>query len=83
MAQTQNTKAAEHHEAAAKSHRTAAEMHGKKNDAGALEHATKGQAQSEDANKASTAAQGKSAAVAGKKQPELAATMSSRSSDVA
>jgi hypothetical protein len=67
MAQAEHTKAAEHHEAAAKSHRTAAEMHGKKNDNGALEHAAKGQAQSVDANKASTAAHGKSAAIAGKK----------------
>jgi hypothetical protein len=38
MPQALNTKAAEHHEAAAKCHRSAAELHGKRDDNAGVEH---------------------------------------------
>jgi hypothetical protein len=62
MPQAQNTKAAELHEAAAKSHHVAAELHGKKDDKAALDHCAKACSQSEAAHKASGEAHGKSAA---------------------
>ena len=67
MAQAQNTMAAELHEAAAKSHRIAANLHGKKNDTVALEHCSKAMLLSERAHKSSMAAHGMSAAVEGRK----------------
>ena len=56
MSEAANTTAADHHEAAAKSHRAAAEMGGKHNTAGAADHAAKALQQSEGAHKASIAA---------------------------
>jgi hypothetical protein len=66
MSQTHNTKAAELHEAAAKSHRMAADLHGKKDDKGAIEHCATACSHSEAAHKASTEAREKSAAPHGK-----------------
>ncbi|WGJ13239.1 hypothetical protein QEV83_10990 [Methylocapsa sp. D3K7] len=63
MPQDHNVKAAECHEAAAKSHRSAAECHGKNTDKAGLEHATKACVHSDEAHKASIAAQAKSAGV--------------------
>jgi hypothetical protein len=62
MPQAQNIKAAELHEAAAKSHHAAAELHGKKDDKAGLDHCAKACSQSEAAHKASTDARVKSAA---------------------
>ncbi len=56
MSEAANTTAAEHHEAAAKSHRMAADLHGKNDNGGAAAHAAKGLHSSEDAHKASMAA---------------------------
>ena len=67
MAQAQNTKAAEQHEAAAKLHRSAAECCGKNENAAAKEHCTKAVAQSEVAHKSSVTAQEKTAAAGMKK----------------
>ena len=53
MPQAHNTKAAELHEAAAKSHRTAAEHHGKKDDVAGAEHCAKACSHSDAAHKAS------------------------------
>jgi hypothetical protein len=66
MSEAANTTAAEHHEAAAKSHRMAAELHGKKDNAGAADHAAKGLHASEGAHKASVAASDMSAKANGK-----------------
>ena len=56
MPQAQNTSAAEHHEAAAKSHRIAADGHCAHHHVEGLKHAADGNAKSEVASKASTAA---------------------------
>jgi len=56
MTQIANTTAAEHHEAAAKSHRIAADMFGKNDIRSAAENAAKGLHHSEGAHKASVAA---------------------------
>jgi len=53
MPQAHNTIAAELHEAAAKSHRTAAEHHGKKDDVAGAEHCAKACSHSDAAHKAS------------------------------
>ena len=66
MTQAANTIAAEHHEAAAKSHRTAADMSGKKDVAGAADHAAQGLHHSEGAHKASVSANHMSAKANGK-----------------
>jgi hypothetical protein len=66
MSEAANTTAAEQHEAAAKSHRMAAELHGKSDNAGAATHAAKGLNTSEGAHKASVAANDMSAKVAAK-----------------
>lgn len=66
MSEAANTAAAQHHEAAAKSHRTAAEMSGKKDAAGAADHAAKGLQLSEGAHKASVSASEISAKANGK-----------------
>lgn len=62
MTQTHNTKAAELHETTAKSHRAAADLHGKNDLPAAKEHASKALTQSTDAHKASVTAQDMSAA---------------------
>jgi hypothetical protein len=62
MPQAHNTKAAELHEAAAVSHRAAAEHHGKKDDVAGAEHCAKACTHSDAAHKASTDARSKSAA---------------------
>ncbi len=66
MSQASHTKAAEHHEATAETHRTAAEHDGKGDLAKGLEHPTKAHGQSEAARKMSTEAHGKSVAHAKK-----------------
>ena len=62
MPQAQNIKAAELHEAAAKSHHAAAALHANKDDKAGLDHCAKACSQSEAAHKASTDARVKSAA---------------------
>jgi hypothetical protein len=56
-----HTKAAEHHETAAKAHIAAAELHGKDDHAAAIEKSTTAHSTGEVAQKVSTAAHGKSA----------------------
>lgn len=62
MPQAHNIKAAELHEMSAKSHRMAADLHGKKMESGGNEHAAKALSQSEEAHKASASTGTKSAA---------------------
>jgi hypothetical protein len=56
-----HTKAAEHHETAAKAHAVAAELHGKGDHSAALEKSAKAQGCCDAAQKASTDAHSKSA----------------------
>ena len=67
MTQAHNTKAAELHEATAKSHRVAAEHFGKSQGDSAKDHASKALAQSSEAHEASVAAQGAGSAAPAKK----------------
>jgi hypothetical protein len=60
MPQINNNKAADLHEAAAKSHRSAAMHFGKKDGKAGLEDANHAKTQSDDANKASIVAHAKS-----------------------
>jgi hypothetical protein len=66
MPQEHHNKAAELHEATAKTHRSASELHRKKDDKGALEHASKAKAQSDEAARASLTAHNKTAAILAK-----------------
>jgi hypothetical protein len=56
MTQALNTQAAEHHEEAAKLHRTAAEHHGKNDHAKAKDCCNKAASKSDEAHKSSAAA---------------------------
>ena len=66
MPQPHHVKAAELHGVAAKSHRRAAELHGKNDHKAGLGHAKKAETQFAEAHKASTVARGASVAIPAK-----------------